>query len=133
MLSYHRILLRLFLGVNLMTLLYQEDTETQGLCAKLDHPQTQAVLNGVKHSFIGSFSRIAFADEPEWIQALHTRHTERRMESMAEMASSLLELVLSPDELDEVWQMLAGEEEEDQDMAAGAAAFGDADDPMIID
>ncbi len=124
------LLLRLSLDINLMRLLYQEGDEPQDLCARLENSQTQAVLNGVKHSFILALSRVAFAEEPEWITALHSKATERRMEHMAEMALGLLELVLSPEELDEVWQMLAGgDEEEDDEQQAGDSA----DNAMIID
>ncbi|KDN41685.1 hypothetical protein K437DRAFT_295546 [Tilletiaria anomala UBC 951] len=135
--AFQAVLLRLSMDLNLMTLLYNDDTEVDGdpvlhdLRTCLDHPHTQAALNGVTHSFIVSLSRIAFAEEPEWIHSLHSLESERRMEAMAEGASSLLELVLSPEELDDVWQLLAGEDEEGGEGVKGNGGQ-DADMGMTI-
>ena len=134
--AFNALLERLWLDLNLMTVLYSNDQDdAQKLNSRLEHPQTQAVLNGVKHALLVALSRIAFAEEHESVQPLHTLETERKMEALADQAASLLELILSPEELDDIWQMLAGDDDDDSGRTGEEddALFAGNDNAIIID
>ncbi|KAN0060105.1 hypothetical protein ACQY0O_008078 [Thecaphora frezii] len=101
------------------------------LSTKLQDPETQTMLNGVRQSFIVALNRIAFAPEPEWMdeeRALisslppsllsEEARGERlkmlaqislRLETVADLAGDLVDLVLTPEEVEEVWNVLADE------------------------
>lgn len=66
------------------------------------------LLNGIKHCFILAISRIAFAPEPDWFDA----NSSHQLSTVNEIAADLLELILSPEEMENAWEMLNDEEEE---------------------
>lgn len=67
------------------------------------------LLNGIKHCFILAISRVAFAPEPDWVDAI----SSHQLSTVNEVAADLLELVLSPEEMESAWEMLNDEEEEE--------------------
>lgn len=105
--------------------------DDQRLSKILNSPGMQFVLNGVRHSFVIALSFIAFASEPEWMEVVspeqttedddepeeeHTTVEDARtmLNDVNELAAELLELVLSPDEIEACWEALADEEEEEE-------------------
>lgn len=116
------------------------------LAKKLASYETQLLLNGIRHYFVVALSRIAYAPEPEWMLeegdhsgdeddsggGLEGEGRARRLESartalnsVNEAAAELLELILSPDEIESCWEALNDEmddeEEDDEDEATAAA------------
>ncbi|PWN32475.1 uncharacterized protein FA14DRAFT_74577 [Meira miltonrushii] len=111
---------------------HNRDTEDdQKLSKMLNSPGMQFVLNGVRHSFVIALSFIAFASEPEWMEIVSNEQNlesddepeEERvgvedartmLNDVNELAAELLELVLSPDEIEACWEALADDEEEEE-------------------
>ena len=89
-----------------------EGIATRNLAEKLVSAQAQAVLNGVRYAFIVALGRIAFANEPDWL--MHDTQAHRRrtqLECAAMLASDLIDSVLSPNETDEIYELLAEDAE----------------------
>lgn len=103
--------------------------DDQRLSKMLNSPGMQFVLNGVRHSFVIALSFIAFASEPEWMEIVPMEKMEQddvyepegedarmMLNDVNELAAELLELVLSPDEIEACWEALADEEGENEEM-----------------
>ena len=89
-----------------------EGIATRNLAEKLVSAQAQAVLNGVRYAFIVALGRIAFANEPDWLTHDTQAHRRRtQLECAAMLASDLIDSVLSPNETDEIYELLAEEAE----------------------
>ncbi|KAI0344600.1 hypothetical protein BDW22DRAFT_1066488 [Trametopsis cervina] len=84
-----------------MTLLYYmvfSSPEPYQLNHKLHHiPHRQ--FNGIVHMFIVSMGRFGYADAPSWLGD----EDKSRFEQVAEMAKSLLDLVMEGPEIEDVW------------------------------
>lgn len=90
----------------------REGIATRNLAEKLVSAQAQSVLNGVRYAFIVALGRIAFATEPDWLAHDTQAHRMRtQLECAAMLASDLIDSVLSPNETDEIYELLAEEAE----------------------
>ena len=95
--------------------LYAPETSLgRGLAEKLLSTQAQAILNGIRHAFVVSMGRIAFAQTPSWLaddgdaEPVPERSRMRsQLENAAMLAGDLIDLVLSPSETDEIYELLA--------------------------
>ncbi|PFH51567.1 hypothetical protein AMATHDRAFT_59054 [Amanita thiersii Skay4041] len=68
---------------------------------------------GLHHVYIVCFSRLSYADPPEWVDATG----RRELEALAEMARELLDLVVDGPESDSIWslyQQNPNQEEKDE-------------------
>ncbi|KAF7376232.1 hypothetical protein MSAN_00038400 [Mycena sanguinolenta] len=63
------------------------------------HYAPSRTFNGITHMFIVTFGRLSCADPPEWIDTAQTLE----LETMAEMAQDLLDLVVDGPEADSIW------------------------------
>ncbi|WFD30276.1 hypothetical protein MSPP1_001293 [Malassezia sp. CBS 17886] len=95
-------------------LLYQlYGAEARNLAEKLLSPSAQAMLNGIRYAFIVAMGRIAFACEPEWLVRLpggaQRTRLQSQLENTAALAGEMVEMVLSPGETDEIYELLAEE------------------------
>ncbi|WFC97772.1 hypothetical protein MYAM1_000491 [Malassezia yamatoensis] len=105
---------RVCLTTRLLHQLYAPESNAgRGLAEKLLSPQTQTVLNGIRHAFIVAMGRIAFAQEPTWLsrRAGHDQEQSQsrmrsQLENAAMLAGDLIDLVLSPSETDEIYELL---------------------------
>ncbi|WFD41859.1 hypothetical protein MPSI1_000495 [Malassezia psittaci] len=105
---------RVCLTTRLLHQLYAPESNAgRGLAEKLLSPQTQTVLNGIRHAFIVAMGRIAFAQEPTWLSRRgghdHEQSQSRmrsQLENAAMLAGDLIDLVLSPSETDEIYELL---------------------------
>lgn len=99
-----------------------EGIAVRHLAEKLDSPQAQAVLNGVRPACIVALGRIAFASEPDWLTHTmpvpHDTHAQTRrtrmqtqLECAAAYASDLIDSILAPNETDEMYELLAEDTE----------------------
>jgi hypothetical protein len=100
---------RISLDVRLLSRLYIQPKRPTNLAKKLQSHESHLLLNGIRHCFILAISRVAFAPEPEWFDAA----SSQLLANVNEMASDLIELVLSPEEMDRAWAMLNDDEEEE--------------------
>lgn len=97
------------MNVRLLSHLYIYPKRPTNLAKKLQSPESQSLINGIKHSFILAVSRIAFAIEPDWFDGT----SSQLLGTVNEIASNLLELILSPEEMEGAWEMLNDEDEDD--------------------
>lgn len=103
------------LSTRLLHQLYAPETSAgRSLAEKLLSAQAQAILNGIRHAFVVAMGRIAFAREPAWLAAsmdpAESRNRLRsQMENAAVLAGDLIDLVLSPTETDEIYELLTEE------------------------
>lgn len=116
---------RIVLDVSLLSQIFHQEAHPQDLVDRLNSHESHLLLNGIRHCFILAFSRLAFADEPSWIPEGRVKE----LGYVADKSSDLIEMVLSPDEVEAVWEICAeeeqveeGEEEEDEAMLDGEAA-----------
>lgn len=108
---------RVCLSTRLLHQLYTPETSAgRGLAEKLLSTQAQAILNGIRHAFVVAMGRIAFAREPSWLHidvpgsATQERSRMRsQLENAAVLAGDLIDMVLSPSETDEIFELLAEE------------------------
>ncbi|KAJ7188132.1 hypothetical protein C8R46DRAFT_10843 [Mycena filopes] len=63
------------------------------------HYAPSRAFSGITHMFIVTFGRLAYADAPEWIESAQ----KLELESMSEMAQSLLNFVVDGPEGDGIW------------------------------
>ncbi|EST05759.2 hypothetical protein PSEUBRA_004780 [Kalmanozyma brasiliensis GHG001] len=124
----------------------QERMGSISLANKLDQPETYSMLNGIRQSFVVALSRIAFCSEPDWIATERKLlvlilpglrkegQGEERvreqveqsvkgldrvsmlLEAIADVAGDLVDIVLSPEEIDSVYELLVSEEDEEMDV-----------------
>ncbi|PKI84844.1 hypothetical protein MVES1_001122 [Malassezia vespertilionis] len=110
--NVERALERVCLTTRLLHQLYMPETHApRNLAEQLLSPQVQAMLNGIRHAFVVAMGRIAFAREPEWLadgDALDATRQRRRgqLENAAALAGDLVDLILSPTETDEIYELL---------------------------
>jgi hypothetical protein len=108
---------RIVLNVSLLSQIFHQEAHPQDLVDRLNSHESHLLLNGIRHCFILAFSRLAFADEPSWIP----EGCVKELGNVADKCSDLIEMVLSPDEVEAVWEICAEEEggeeqaEEDED------------------
>lgn len=82
----------------------------QDLLQCLNSHESHLLLNGISHCFILAFNRLAFADEPSWMD----EDCVRRLQEVADLSSDLIELVLSPDDVEAAWEVCGPGEEAQQ-------------------
>ena len=99
------------MDIRLLCQLYIYPERPTNLAKKLQSHEAHLTLNGIKHCFILAVSRIAFAPEPDYFDA----KASQLLGTVNENAADLLELVLSPEEMESAWEMLNGEEEEEEE------------------
>ena len=117
---------RLCGDTRLLGVLYQSHNTM--LSRKLEQQEANSMLVGIRQTFIVAMNRLAFASEPEW------HGPQPQLEAIADLAANLVDMVLSPDETDAIFDLLADEgedtsesqnrdryEEVDEDEAAVAA------------
>lgn len=73
------------------------------LLTLLNAHESHLLLNGIRHCFILAFSRLAFAEEPSWLEEACVKN----LQSVADVCSDLLEVVLSPEEVEGAWEICA--------------------------
>ncbi|CEH17645.1 hypothetical protein CBOM_04045 [Ceraceosorus bombacis] len=115
---------RLVSTVRLLGTLYAFPERPVSLARRISSDACHAVYNGARHAYILSLSRIAFAEEPEWIAG----EERDEMQEVGDLATELLELVLTPDELDAAWELCAdrSDSDEPEKMEGAGDAEGDA-------
>lgn len=107
----------------------EDESEQSVLLERLNDHESHMLLNGIRHSFILSFSRLAFAEEPSWLDD----SCVKELQAVADVCSDLLEVVLSPEEVEAAWEICAARSAEDaydadddvvaeEEFAAGAGA-----------
>lgn len=161
--GYLRAVERIGMDVRLLAQLYLFDDEGpsrgQQLARKLASHESQLILNGIRHYFVLAMSRVAFAPEPSWLDADthdallqdHSRAVSTPSTSVPstrsdnfdaarstlnnanEIAADLLELVLSPDEIESCWEALNDDADEEQTMEQLEEDTEDVDALMHID
>lgn len=127
----------------LARLFIDEGVDEQMLSKKLARVENQLLLNGLRHHFIEALSRVAFASEPSWMieiddddrvagqdDEVDDVNSDGQKPSFAEivsrkekcrstlneaneLATSLLEMVLSPDEIESCWEAMVEDEDDD--------------------
>lgn len=110
-----RALERVCLSTRLLHQLYTPETSAgRSLAEKLLSTQAQAILNGIRHAFIVAMGRTAFAREPSWLSvhapggdSQERSRMRSQLENAAVLAGDLIDLVLSPSETDEIYELLA--------------------------
>ncbi|UZJ53992.1 hypothetical protein CBS101457_003312 [Exobasidium rhododendri] len=102
---------RICMDVRLMSHLYIYPKRPTNIAKKLQSHESHLLLNGIKHCFISSMSRVAFAVEPDWFDV----SSGHLLGTVNESASNLLELILSPEEMESAWEMLNEEDEEEDE------------------
>lgn len=110
---------RLIMDVHLLSRIFASDAYPDDLVERLNSHESHLLLNGIRHCFILSFSRLAFADEPRWMKEDVVRDLQN---GCADRCSDLLEMVLNPDEVEEAWEICNGEEEDEEEAEAEAEA-----------
>jgi hypothetical protein len=98
------------MDVRLLSRLYILPKRPTNLAKKVQSHESHLLLNGIKHCFILAICRVAFAPEPEWFDA----KSSQALVTVNEMAADLLELILSPDEMESAWEMLNDEEDDEE-------------------
>lgn len=114
-LKYTDIVERICMDVRFLCQLYITPQRPTSLTKKLQSHECHMILNGMKHYFILAISRIAFAPEPEYFDD----YTASMLASVNENALDLLEMILSPEEMDSAWEMLNDDEEEEGEDGGG--------------
>ena len=105
-----RALERVCFNVRLLHQLYAGDRAANSLAQKLASREVRTVSNGIFHAYVVSMCRIAFASEPPWVEKAGTK-LHNQLESVAVLAADLVDLVLAPNETDEIFELF-GEEGE---------------------
>ncbi|PWN53427.1 hypothetical protein IE53DRAFT_171133 [Violaceomyces palustris] len=127
-----RIVERIQMDVRLLSHLFKSSSSSSGdrtgggigLAEKLASQQAHNLLNGIRHTFIVSLNRIAFAPEPSWLAEDFGVELVSGLECVSDLAGDLVDLVLSPDETDTIYEMLgSGSDHEDLDGSAGQEAW----------
>jgi hypothetical protein len=116
---------RICMDVRLLSHLYIYPKSPTNLAKKLQSHESHLLLNGIKHCFITALSRVAFAMEPEWFDG----PSGSLLGTINESASGLLELILSPDEMESAWEMLNDDDDDDEQEGehAGEEEMGEGD------
>lgn len=96
--------------MRLLHQLYAGDRAANSLAQKLASREVRTVSNGIFHAYVVSMCRIAFASEPPWVEKAGTK-LHNQLESVAVLAADLVDLVLAPNETDEIFELF-GEEGE---------------------
>lgn len=63
--------------VRLLAMLYLFPERPVNMARKISSDACHAVYNGARHAYILSLSRIAFAEEPEWIEEEQRQEVQR--------------------------------------------------------
>lgn len=116
---------RICMDVRLMAHLYRDDDQL--LAQKLASPASQLLLNGIRQYFVVALSRVAFQPEPGWMEEMASGHegveaARAALNETNDVAAELLELVLSPDEIEACWEAFAEDEEDDGEGEEGPQA-----------
>ncbi|PWN23693.1 hypothetical protein BCV69DRAFT_279623 [Microstroma glucosiphilum] len=109
------IVTRIVLDVSLLSQIFHQEDHPQDLADRLNSHESHLLLNGIRHCFILAFSRLAFADEPSWIP----EECVKELGNVADKCSDLIEMVLSPDEVEAVWEICAEEEGDEEQVDEG--------------
>ncbi|CAO1619573.1 unnamed protein product [Parajaminaea phylloscopi] len=97
------------------------------LSERLNAHDSHMLLNGIRHCFILSFSRLAFADEPSWLEEACIKE----MQGLSDICSDLLETVLNPEEVEGAWELCATNTADDNFSLPGEEEELAAHDQMI--
>lgn len=127
---------RIVMDVRLLAFIFAPAGSPHDLIHRLNSHESHLLLNGISHCFIVAFNRLAFADEPSWMD----EDSVRRMQEVADLSSDLIEMVLSPDEVEAAWEVcgagdeemvVEGDEGDDGDAAMAVDGDGGEEDEMI--
>lgn len=112
---------RIVMDVRLLSFIFATTTQ-QDLINRLNSHESHSLLNGISHCFLLAFNRLAFADEPTWMN----EQDIRRLQDVADLSGELVEMVLSPDEVEAAWEVCgppSEEEHEEEEEIVASTAF----------
>ena len=115
------------MDIRLLSHLYVYPKRPTSLASKLQSHESHMLLNGIKHCFILAVSRVAFAPEPEWMDSA----SAHALGTVNEIAADLVELILSPEEMESTWEMLNDEDDEEGEQVESQTQMDDGEHEVI--